>query len=52
MKLGDLFAKLAAGDSLSAPEIETLRLGMNQQQIEAMFCDTAAELVGRVRNAG
>ena len=32
MKLGDLFAKLAAGDSLSASEIEALRLGMNQQQ--------------------
>ena len=34
-QLGDLFAKLAMGQSLSAAEIETLRLGMNQQQAVA-----------------
>ena len=32
MKLGDLFAKLAAGEQLTGGEIEQLRLGMNQQQ--------------------
>ena len=31
-QLGDLFAKLAMGQSLSAAEIEQLRLGMNKQQ--------------------
>ena len=31
-QIGDLFAKLASGQSLSAPEIEQLRLQMNLQQ--------------------
>ena len=42
MKLGDLFAKLAAGQQLSAAEIEQLRLGMNQQQ---QMASTVAGLV-------
>jgi glutamate-1-semialdehyde 2,1-aminomutase len=36
-------------EQLRAMRRATLRLGINQQQIEAMFYDTAAELVGSVR---